>query len=83
MSELFPSLTAIIVCSILGIGCAWGFYKNAISNEGRVIRTAVILGFLLFVFANFATNQQLFSPKILGVFLLALFIGLMSTPIDD
>lgn len=83
MSALFPSLTMTIVCSILGFGFAYVFYSLTARETGRFLATAGLLLVLLFVFSNYAINRHLFDPKLMGVFLLAMFIGLLSTPLDD
>ena len=83
MSELFPSLTMTIVCSIMGVGFAYGFYKLTTRGGGGFFVTALSLFALLFVFANYEINRHLLDPVLMGVFLLAMFIGLVSTPLDD
>ena len=81
MSELFPSLTMTIACSIMGVGFAYGFYTLTI-RRGFLV-TALLLFALLFVFSNYEINRHLLDPKLVSVFLLAMFIGLVSTPVDD
>ena len=83
MSELFPSLTMTIVCSIMGVGFAYGFYKLTTHGGGGFFVTALSLLALLFVFSNYEINRYLLDSKLGGVFLLAMFIGLLSTPLDD
>ncbi len=83
MSDLLPSLTMTIVCSILGFGFAYMFYSLTAREKGRFFPTVALLLVLLFVFSNYAINRHLFDPKMLGVFLLAMFIGLSSVPLDD
>lgn len=82
MSELMPSLTMIIVCTIVGIGTAYVFY-SAIHREGARYWLLIPFCFGMLFFAGFDSGLGDVADQLAAFFIVALFAGLVSTPLDD
>ncbi len=82
MSDLFPSFTIMIVCLIIGVGFAYAFY-TFIHNQALRYWGFIPFAFILAFFSDFSGNMNMGATKVITFFIIALFIGLVSTPIDD
>lgn len=77
-----PSLTMFIVCGLLGVGTAYAFFRG-IHNQGARYWLLIPLVMGLFFFVSLDVGEGVIDAPLRSVFVLALFVGLASTPLDD
>ncbi len=83
MSELFPSLTMTIVACIIGVGSAYGIHGIFKYKVQRFwFLPPILLVFTLLWTENY-TRGVIGFTQFSSLLVIAFFIGLVITPLDD